>query len=116
MEGLVARLEAAVGRLETVVTGTSSAVPPPSVSSPGIDASTPAALTPTNPSAPQDAPIVAAFDELISSSLARLVSVGDKLGGKVQQASKLVLRAFKEEHNIIKCISQCKVPAPVTCI
>ena len=109
----MARLEAAVGRLETVITGTPSAATFSAASSLGLAAPILAASTPPNPSVLRDNPAVVAFDELMCSALARLVSAGDKLGGKVQQASQFVVRAFKEEQKLIKCFSQCKVIAPV---
>jgi adenylyl cyclase-associated protein len=101
---LVARLEAAVARLE----GLGARADSTTATVQGIASLTGegkgAAAGVTAP-----APVVAAFDELVQTRVGRLLVVADKIGGQVLQSSQLLQRAFEAEKSIVFAISQCKV-------
>jgi hypothetical protein len=54
-------------------------------------------------------PSVVAFDELISTFVAKFIKAAGAIGGSVLDASKLLESAFKGERTIVLAISQCKV-------
>ncbi|WOK95584.1 cyclase-associated protein 1-like [Canna indica] len=85
---LVARLEAAVARLEAL-----SAAPA------GLVADA-VALDPA----------IAAFDELVEKSLGRLSAAADKIGGKVQEATKILAEAFAVLRELLVKAKQCQKP------
>lgn len=83
------RLEAAVARLEALSAG----------SQPSIDA---------DEQRPVD-PAVKAFDELRERSLGRLSAVGEKIGGKVLEATKILEEAFSVQRDLLVKVKQSKV-------
>lgn len=117
LAGLVARLEAAVLRLERldprIIQNFSPPTPPRSVPASSVPVHTPApAPVPSTSSSGGDAPSVAAFRELLESTdfgVARVLAAADKIGGQVLVATKLLQDAFTAEYGIVKAISHCKV-------
>ncbi|KAJ6827121.1 cyclase-associated protein 1-like [Iris pallida] len=87
---LVARLEAAVARLESL----SAAGSKPPSSARDLPSAAAAVDLPTDPS-------IVAFDELVEKSLARVSSAAYKIGGKVLEATKILKEAFAAEKELL---------------
>lgn len=90
---LVSRLEAVVARLETLAAAGSRAARP------GLVADEPDAVDSA----------IAAFDELVQNSLGRLSAAADKIGGKVQEATKTLAEAFSVLKELLVKAKQCQV-------
>jgi hypothetical protein len=60
---------------------------------------------------PGVAPSVAAFNELVSTRLGRVITVAEKIGGSVLQTTEVLKRAFEAERQLVVVISKCKVCA-----
>ncbi|CAL9145659.1 unnamed protein product [Musa hybrid cultivar] len=90
---IVARLEAAVARLEALAAAGSLAAP----------AGVPDAALAVDPA-------VVAFDELVERSLGRLSAAADKIGGKVQEATKILAEAFAVLKELLVKAKQCQKP------
>lgn len=89
---IVARLEAAVARLEALAAAGSLAAP----------AGVPDAALAVDPA-------VVAFDELVERSLGRLSAAADKIGGKVQEATKILAESFAVLKELLVKAKQCQV-------
>lgn len=100
---VVARLEAAVARLEGLGSRAISSSPVQGISS----------LAGEGPGAPSGVPVtsavVTAFDELVQARVGRFLVAADKIGGQVLQASQVLQRAFEAEKAVVYAISKCKV-------
>ncbi|KAG6484518.1 hypothetical protein ZIOFF_053036 [Zingiber officinale] len=91
---LVDRLEAAVSRLEALAVTGSRAVPP------GLVDEEPDTVDPA----------IAAFDELGQNFLRRLSAAADKIGGKVQEATKILAEAFSVLKELLVKAKHCQKP------
>ncbi|XP_074588051.1 cyclase-associated protein 1-like [Curcuma longa] len=91
---LVDRLEAAVSRLEALAVPGSRALPP------GLVDEEPDAVDPA----------IAALDELVQNFLRRLSAAADKIGGKVQEATKILAEAFSVLKELLVKAKQCQKP------
>uniref|UniRef100_A0A1D1YIX5 Adenylyl cyclase-associated protein n=1 Tax=Anthurium amnicola TaxID=1678845 RepID=A0A1D1YIX5_9ARAE len=92
---LVERLEAAVARLEALSAGSH----PSAAAAPGV---------PTD-EAPAD-PAIKAFDELRERSLGKLSAAGERIGGQVLDATKVVVEAFSVQKDLLIKAKQSKKP------
>ncbi|CAL9065092.1 cyclase-associated protein 1-like [Musa acuminata AAA Group] len=90
---IVARLEAAVARLEALAAAGSLAAP----------AGVPDAALAVDPA-------VVAFDELVERSLGRLSAAADKIGGKVQEATKILAESFAVLKELLVKAKHCQKP------
>ncbi|MQL77707.1 hypothetical protein Taro_010130 [Colocasia esculenta] len=93
-KALVERLEAAVARLEALSAGSR-------------ELSFPEGLA--DDAAPAD-PAIKAFDELREKAVGRLSAAGEKIGGKVLEATKIVEEAFATQSDLLVKAKQTKKP------
>ncbi|XP_058080873.1 cyclase-associated protein 1 [Magnolia sinica] len=91
-EKLVARLEAAVARLEAFSAGSRSLISPDDASD-----------TPVDPS-------IVAFDDLVEKFVGRVSAAAGKIGGKVQEVTKILEEAFSVQKDLLVKVKQCQKP------
>ncbi|CAA6667439.1 unnamed protein product [Spirodela intermedia] len=89
-KALVERLEVAVARLEALSAGSQLSIE-------------------ADEQQPVD-PAVKAFDELRERSLGRLSAAGEKIGGKVLEATKILEEAFSVQRDLLVKVKQSKKP------
>uniref|UniRef100_A0A0C9RUY9 Adenylyl cyclase-associated protein n=1 Tax=Wollemia nobilis TaxID=56998 RepID=A0A0C9RUY9_9CONI len=111
METLVARLEAAVSRLETIesklgLQSTSSssvpAIPRESALLPSITASA--------ASGDNDSPNISEYDQLLEKSFGRVLGAAEKIGGQVLESTLLLKSALAVHRDFLLKIKKCKQP------
>lgn len=98
-EKLIARLESAVARLESLSTGFGSR------GLPAFDDDTAAAASSSDPS-------ILAFDDLISQYLGRVSSAAEKIGGQVLEVTNVLQEAFNVQKELLIKAKQTQKPDP----
>jgi len=100
LAGLVARLEAVAGRLESATVR----------AAPASSGAAPSAAAPVSSGGAGNASLDG-YDELLNGSFASFVSQGKALGGELAQQIAMVERAFKAQRAFIEVAAKSKKPA-----
>ncbi|KAL4615742.1 hypothetical protein ACB092_07G148700 [Castanea dentata] len=101
-EKLIARLESAVARLESLSTGFGSR------GLPAFDDDTAAAAAAASSSDPS----ILAFDDLVSQYLGRVSSAAEKIGGQVLEVTNVLQEAFNVQKELLIKAKQTQKPDP----
>lgn len=102
MEELVARLEAAVSKLEFIGSKVGVA-PSPSASSSAREFQAPPTSSVANPG-------INEYDELVQKSVGRVLGAAEKIGGQVLQSTHILKDAFAAQRDLLLNFKKCKQP------
>ncbi|KAL4855712.1 Cyclase-associated protein 1 [Chlorella vulgaris] len=116
LEAAVSRLEVIASRLEETEARLASVVPSgtkplTAPASPPIAA--PAATAPAEPPLPiagDAAGALAAYRQLLSTQLAKVVDAAEGVGGHVQTATRILAEGFQREAAVVEAFGACKKP------
>eukprot|EP00192_Tetraselmis_astigmatica_P006238 CAMPEP_0117656350 /NCGR_PEP_ID=MMETSP0804-20121206/4758_1 /TAXON_ID=1074897 /ORGANISM="Tetraselmis astigmatica, Strain CCMP880" /LENGTH=511 /DNA_ID=CAMNT_0005462747 /DNA_START=139 /DNA_END=1674 /DNA_ORIENTATION=+ len=112
LEAVVSRLEAFENQLSMAVAsggGGSATKPSPSSTSAPTKTAAVAAQAPGGPAAAGSC--LATYDDMLANQVSAVVEAGKAVGGGVQEVSEIFCRAFEAERKVVAAMTECQKPS-----